>query len=292
MQWRKLSISAAVTMAAAAVFVLAPVAAQAKVLEGTPELYDNGNVVGPTGIPMVSHGEVTLTSPGLFETHCVWMGFEEGWNEGGRAHGQILSWITAGHSGSGAGSHGGVSCEGDATFPAWFVAELPVQPAGHRAESSPTTPWKTVGLCGEREEETVAITQIGYPTSEEPAAHGCKTEAEEELEMKHEREHTGAGGCYNHENPVEPKGCINMTFLEPELALEIAFEGSLRPQFINGVKNGLSASRWHFTGGKSNELVCEDAQGPETQGKCPVSLNLKGYVETLGMAASELMQTK
>jgi hypothetical protein len=71
--------------------------------------------------------------------------------------------------------------------------------------------------------------------------------------------------------------------------LEIAFEGSLRPEWVNGAGNGLDASRLEFAGGKSNELVCEEAAGVGTEGKCPVSLNVTGIVHTLGLFAQELM---
>ncbi len=143
--------------------------------------------------------------------------------------------------------------------------------------------------CGVREESYVPILKIGVPTSEFPkAAPKCpesletgQPEEEEEEEEEEEDEYTTERevkkGCYA-TNPA-PEGCTRVTIVEPGSGLEVAFGGTLRAHFENGVKNGLFPSKWIFEGATSGALQCEFPSACTAAGVATGAVKEVGYKE-------------
>jgi hypothetical protein len=291
---RKRLVQGFASLGAAAVMVmLSSGVALASLGEGKPELYTNGIKDSTTKVEQVGYGEIELKSSELpgGEIECVNLGFGTGWNEGERAHGQILTWVAAGHASQGTRTELSQKCRGLGGS-AWATDEPPletvVEGKGKRGTSL-SVPWNIVGVCGEVEEERVGRVQIGYPTGEEPPVHACKSEEEEKAEIA--AEHSGHTHCYKEaegSGHPEPAGCINVTIVDPTAALEIPYGGSLRPRWINGAGNGLDASKWEW-----------ETEQPERVGvlfcqllACAAPGRTNGEVKTVGYEAQELIQSK
>jgi hypothetical protein len=85
--------------------------------------------------------------------------------------------------------------------------------------------------------------------------------------------------------PVEP---IKFSLNAPEELFEVQYEGTLRPRWINGTKNGLKPSHIEFEGegGKSGLLRSPTIFG----GKEPQSLMfIRGELSMVGAASQQLV---
>jgi hypothetical protein len=255
--------------------------------KATPFLYTNGVQDSASKVEQAGYGQIKLASTQLpgGEIECVNLAFGDGNNEGTplRGHGQVLTWTANGHIPEGTHTELASKCRGLGGS-GWAVDETPLE-AGKRG-TKVSTPWNLVGICGEREEESTTLVQLGYPTGEEPAAHLCKTLVEEEAEMSAER--TGHTHCFKEAEgagKLEPEGCVNVTIVDPTASLEILYGGSLRPKWTNGAGNGLNASKWTWEGASSNILFCELSG-------CAAPGTTTGTVKTVGFAAQQLIQAK
>ena len=280
---------------------LAP-AAQANIEEGHPELYVNGKVfLGGKSAPVVQvgYGQIHLESAQLGSEgiECVNLGFGSGWNEGSgaslRGVGQILAWDASGHVPEGTNHELSSSCRphGEASKPGSFATDegfvKSEENPGHEVEPALrhlSTPWNVEFDCGVREESFAGIIKIGVPNWVFPQAvstDACPAEATPEgqeaevLSYKKEREEKK--GCYA-TNPA-PEGCIRVTIVEPGAGLEVGYGGTERAQGKNGVKNGLSPSKWKFEGPTSGELQCEFPSGCVATGKTFGEVKEGGYTE-------------
>jgi hypothetical protein len=281
-------------------FALAPAAAQATIEQGHPEAYDNGGLVGNRehAIPQEGFGEIHLASAQLGSEgiECVNLGFGTVFNEGSplRAQGEILSWVAAGHVPNSAHPQLSSNCRPLGTK-GFATDEAPVEleeNEHHEVETSKRTlrvPWNVELVCGAREEEYVGIVRVGVPSSEFPKLSGstpCPAEptleAQESEYEAYKKERVEKKGCYA-TNPA-PAGCIHVVIVEPGAGLEVAFGGTLWAVGKNGVKNGLSPSRWSFEE-KGGELQCESPG-------CSATGTTTGEVTELGYNGIELMQAK
>jgi hypothetical protein len=169
--------------------------------------------------------------------------------------------------------------------------EFERNPATHEVEPTLrklSTPWNVELSCGVREEEYVPIVEIGVPTSEFPRSGSTpcpaepSPEAQAEEEAAYVKEREEKKGCYA-SNPA-PEGCINMTWVGPGAGLEVAFGGTLWAKGVNGVKNGLSPSKWIFET-HGGELECESAG-------CAAGNTTTGEVKELGYSGVQLLQAR
>jgi hypothetical protein len=261
--------------------------ARATLENGTPELVTNGIRTTEMRVEVVNYGQILLKSAQLpgSEIECVNLAFGAFANEGTplRIHGQILTWTANGHLPEFPHTELGSKCRG-LSGSGWAVDEPPLTAGARGAKVS--TPWNVVGFCGEREEVRTAILQFGYPNGEEPLAHRCLTQIEEESVAASER--TERKNCFQvleGKGEPEPEGCVNLTIVDPTAALEIRYGGSLRPTWSNGAGNGLDASRWHWQGAPWDELRCELAA-------CEAPATVTGSVKAVGFEAQQLIQVR
>ena len=282
---------------------LAP-SAMANIEQGHPEAYSNNALVGEksAAVVQVGFGQIHLESTQLGSEgiECVNLGFGSGWNEGTgvskRAEGQILAWDASGHVPEGTHSELAASCRphGEPSKPGSFATDesnAKSESNGTTHEVEPTlrhlsTPWNVEIHCGVREESYQGIVTIGVPNSEFPkavTAAACPGEGEpsEEVEQaeiaSYAAERTGHHGCYA--SIPAPEGCIRVTIVEPGAGLEVGYGGTEHAKGINGVKNGLTATKWKFEGPTSGELQCEFPSGCVATGKTFGEVKEDGYKE-------------
>jgi hypothetical protein len=74
-----------------------------------------------------------------------------------------------------------------------------------------------------------------------------------------------------------PPGCVKVTLVAPEEGLEVPYEGSLEPEEVNGVRNGLLPSSGVFKGGSAG---IETEGGPLTEHSS--ERNERGLTSALG----------
>ncbi len=234
--------------------MLVPTAAEATVEQGHPELVINFVKNSGTHVGNIGWGPIKLNSPALStEIECLNLGFGYAANEGSplTAQGQILGWEASGDA-SKTGTELDREChfkKGTAVVEAWATDEPVLEQTGTLGKRGTplTVPWDVEARCGEREETDTAIIKIGTPVGA-AVKNGCKTEEEEKTEI--EAEETGRTGCYA---TTVPAGCIKVDIVQPSLALETDFQGSLRPKGKEG-SAPLSPSRWTFEGATSGNL--------------------------------------
>ena len=287
-----------------AALALGPAKAHASLRGGSPELYENGSLVGErenaqhqfTGEAQEAYGELEFLTGELSEGfECASLGFVGGWNEGSppRAFGQIESWAGGGHVPNEEHPKLSLNCRPEAAR-AFVTDEAPAafeESEGKLVlgERGLTTPWNIEVTCGVRETTFSPIVKIGTPTSESPSASvPCPAKATDAEETKviegYEREKLEHKGCYK-TNPA-PAGCIRLTLVGPGAGEEFAFGGTLHPTAVNGAHNGLTPARWSFEGPDSGLLQCELPVG------CTAEWDVLGELKDIGYTGVQLTQYK
>jgi len=292
---------AAWLVASGLVPILAPATAQALPGLGHPEWYANNKVqLGgkSSAVPYFTFGQVHLESAqiGSEGFECVTMGFGSVWNEGSgeqrRAVGQFLTWNGGGHVPEGVHLQLAASCRPPSATapPAFWTDESPLRSEQNgQGEEEPalrdrSTPWNAELDCGIREESFQGILRIGVPDAQfprPPSTTDCPDEATEEEESNeiaaYKKEREEKQGCYA--SIPAPEGCIRTTIVEPGAALEVSFGGTLHAKLINGVRNGLTASKLKLEGPTSGELQCEAPVGCVATGKEFGEAKVEGFTE-------------
>ncbi len=221
---------------------------------GHPEFFDNFVELGATHRGVLGWGPIKLGSP-MFgaEIECLSSFFGGVWNEGTPqvGHMQILAWNASGNA-SKTGTELSRECHyknGTAEVEVWMTDEPALEQTGTVGKRSTplSVPWNVELRCGEREEAAIPIVKIGTPTGTTPTT-GCKSEEEEAAEIS--AEETARKGCYA---TTVPAGCVKVDLVEPSLAVEEVYQGSLRPSYRNGTAP-LSASRWKYEATTSGDL--------------------------------------
>jgi hypothetical protein len=250
---------------------------------GHPEIYTNRlrlNEASHNAI--VGWGPLKFISSALeTEVECVNLGLGSAWNEGtppvGR--GEILSWNASGDA-----STQGAEMSRECAFrradseraEAWITDEAPPVEGVRRGPLS--APWGLQLVCVENETGKLALAQIGIPKGA-PLTTGCKTEAEEAAAVeKEEEERTGCDAV------TVPEGCIKANLVVPSIGMEAVFEGTQRPQLLNGFVNGLHPSRWTFTGAAEGKL--------HLRGVYSDVMSATGVVKVSGFQAVQLVTVK
>jgi hypothetical protein len=308
-----------------AVLLIGPAVAQASLATGSPQFFNNNvkiaeNMSFTEGPPAASlldiHGEMLFTSPKeTSEVECVDVSWGQAWNaflmnplEMSRGHGLIQGWWASGHI---PGIHATVPPVSSKCYSkqretvgmeAWVSAERVSEESAsmNPLKKNLSTPWRFEALCGEREASPeTTIIKIGIPFPDPEYPDRCETEAEELKEIKEEIEGVTIEGrvpCYNKETTAvlqAPPGCIKVNIVVPGLGLESHYEGTLRAVMLNGVKNGLSPSRWEFRGEPEGELHLLGS-APGFAGVLDfVTSTLKNVPQhPIGFGASELFTAK
>ncbi len=245
--------------------------------------FDNFVKVGTAHVGVLGWGPVKLTSTALStEIECMQLAFGDAFNEGSPSsgRGEILGFSASGNA-TKTGTETNRECKfkkGTSEVEAWVTDEPALEQTGTVGKRGVplTVPWDVELRCGEREESEAPILRLGVPSGTTPSP-ACKSEEEEKTEI--EAEESGRTGCYA---TTVPAGCMKVNIVQPSLALETVFEGSLRPHVVDGAGTGLNASRWKFEGATSGKLrlATEFATSGTTTGE----------VKTSGLGASELLQ--
>ena len=267
------------------VLVLAPAVAHAE--EPEPRWYSNRNELNATHTPVTAWGKLSLQSQAVGKITCINVMAASVWNEGTVPRGEFEGW-------------GSDQCEApelekvyDEIFEPYIgkkitvfaTAELPtlnqereafacketekeeLQRIQKKLDECPNSseresrslisatrreetgfPWKFKVMNGTRNGEPAVVAQIGIP----PTGQTCypKEQGEEgEVPAKWE---------------AVPQGCMRLDVIIPQIPVELVFYGTLTPTLLNGVKNGLSPSRFHFTP-ESGDLVSAQGSAPETE---------------------------
>jgi hypothetical protein len=84
-----------------------------------------------------------------------------------------------------------------------------------------------------------------------------------------------------------PAGCVKFNVIAPHIPFEVVFYGSLEPQLLNGVKNGLSPSRLRFVAAGSLQVVGGNAE-TTTEGEATAS----GELKIVGASSQELITAR
>ncbi len=240
---------------ALAVIAVAPTTANATIEQGHPEWATNFVLQGSSHQGSVGLGQMKWSSAALeTEITCFQQFLAATWNEGSPVvgHGQILAWQAQGDA-SNTGGETSRECKfkkGAATAEAWMTDEPTLTQTGTEGERGTplTVPWNIQLRCGEREETQSAIVMIGWPTGAAPV-NACYSEEEEAAQIS--AEETARKNCYA---TTVPAGCIKFNIVQPSLALEDVYEGSLRALYKNGSGSGLNPSRMKFEGAISGSL--------------------------------------
>jgi alpha-tubulin suppressor-like RCC1 family protein len=231
-------------------------------------------------------GTLTLSNRHLPPLTCVNLLFGDVVNEtepGGnfeRAYGEILEW-TATAFGNTSGGELGAKCKSTSGLEAWVTVEPPLEKQYERVTLAegpeagserlairqvrrrpPTVPWRQEAY-GEQNanSERHFFLRTGIATTER-----TQVEAEERVAGVPTERRTG---CYRFPAVTEivrapglgsaretepalrpvPRGCISVTVVAPQAALEVPFQGTLEPEIVDGAKSGLDPSRGEFKGG-------------------------------------------
>jgi hypothetical protein len=288
-------------VAVVATLALVPAAAQANIEAGHPEVYENGNLIAEEqgkAVPLEVWGQVHSTSVELGSegSECSSSAMVSLWNESPQATrrgmGKVLEWSAASHVPVGSHPELSASCRplSEAGRPKSFWTDegyvRSEENESHEVEVAlrrNSTPWNLELSCGVREfgTEYTTIARIGVPSSEFPKpAKPCPgtepTLEEEQNEVaSYKKEREEKKGCYA--SVPAPEGCIRQTIVEPGTGLEEAYGGTLRLEWLNGSKNGLSASRWKYEGANSGELQCEFPSGCAATDTWTGELKAVGY---------------
>lgn len=132
-------------------------------------------------------------------------------------------------------------------------------------------PWKVNLTTGIREEEEVALAQIGAA----PEGHTCYPKERVIVEGK---EVERSAKWQN-----VPAGCLKIDVVCPQIPAEVVFYGSLEALVLNGSKNGLFPTKLKFNK-ESGVLVSSVDQAPDT--------TVSGELKIDGMRNEELLQAR
>jgi hypothetical protein len=252
---------------------------------GSPEhpQLNEGGVKKPGGrkVPVIGWGTLKLSNRTIGSAECAMTLTDDVFNatepaaSTERAYGEVLVWSATSFMNT-SGGELSARCRSSSGFNLYAVAEPAPELSTEMARvggqerlvikgvrrSNPALPWRqeAEGTEGAASEKTFWL-KTGIATSgreaveAEEAAAGVPTESR--------------SGCYPNPPVTEvlrtpgflsereteltlrpaPQGCVRVTVMWPELGLEMPVQGTLEPEVVNGVRNGLSPSSATFKGG-------------------------------------------
>jgi hypothetical protein len=269
----------------------------------TAEFFKNEVAVG-TGaqIPVFGEGAITFETPEVevepghkareIEMECVNLFYGSVVNEGSppTAHLQTVEWWAMGHVPSAEHPEMSDLCRfsylGATAGEAWVTAERPLNIVEQVGEICISQKKRELSECPKKAGEPGAervITSVARSITREPLT----TPWNEQVVGVPREPHVKIGiptetGKSCTENPAPP-GCIRLTIIYPGLDLQIPFEGSLEPRWLNGVGNGLSPAAMEFEGEASGHLHIANEEKP---------ILTSGIVKLLGAPGRELINVK
>jgi hypothetical protein len=252
-------------------------------------------------VPIVGWGTVRLTSRVLPAIDCVNLFYGDLYNatepggagnsEDVRAYGEVLQWTATGHMNA-IGGELSARCR-TSSFNAWAAAEPGLEKQyervtiGEGTESTerlaikqvkrelPSVPWNqeargteiggsntfflTTGIAGDRTERAnveAEEAQAGIPTEHRTGCYPQPpfTEVVREPGVAEPRETELALRS-------DPKGCVRIDIISPEVGIEEPFQGTLEPKVLNGARNCLSPMKWELEGTEEGHHM-ESVSGP------------------------------
>jgi hypothetical protein len=270
----------------------------------TCEFYKNEVGVGLNShIPVFGEGAITFETPEVevepghkmreIEMECVNLMFGGVSNEGSPplGHGQILEWWAMGHTPK--EGHPEISdlCRftylGTTAGEAWVTAERPLGIVEQVGEVCASKTKRELSQCPKKVGEPGAeriITSVARQVTREPLTTPWNEElvpvGPNNLHMKVGIPTESGKTCT--ENPA-PAGCMRLAIIYPGLNLQIPFEGSLEPKWLNGSNNGLTPSTVEFEGEASGHLHVANEEKP---------IFVSGANKIIGASGTELISAK
>jgi hypothetical protein len=291
---KPISLAIIPAVVVAAVSTLSPVAAQA----ASPHIYSNGTLVGTTPIPIEAWGKIKLES-GIGTIECVNQFWANAWNPsgGGAGRAEVEAWT----------SHTCIAPTLEETFhaKAFATAEPPLEYVEHEGEYC-TQATKRLAECPnstERAKGTV-VTEVARRLSSLPwkielKRHFNESTLEEVVLQRTGLAEFGESGtsgekntkCYPKNAKGEPEpftkvpaGCILVNIVVPAFIAEYSFYGTLEPEAVEGIANGLTPGRLVFHGAESGKLVSPGGTFGE-------GITL-GEVKVLGASGQQLVEAR
>lgn len=269
----------------------------------TAEFFKNEVAIGAGAqIPVFGEGAITFETPEVevepgrklreIEMECVNLLFGSVVNEGSppAAHAQTLEWWAMGHTPS--VEHPEVSdlCRftylGTTAGEAWVTAERPLNVVEQQGEVCINQKKRELSECPKKAGEPGAervITSVARSITREvltPPWNEQIVGPEREPHLKIGIPTESGKSCT--ENPAPP-GCMRLTIIYPGIDLQIPFEGTLEPNWLNGAGNGLSPSEMEFAGERSGHLHVANEEKP---------IYVSGAVKIIGAPGRELISVK
>ena len=254
-------------------------------------------------IPVFGEGVITFETaevevePGRklreIEMECVNLLYGSVVNEGSPplGHAQTLEWWAMGHTPT--EGHPEISdlCRftylGATAGEAWVTAERPLNVVEQDGEICISQKKRELSECPKKAGEPGAervITSVARSITREPLTTPWNEElvpvGPNNLRMRIGIPTESGKHCT--ENPAPP-GCMRLTIIYPGINLQIPFEGSLEPRWLNGVGNGLAPSTMEFEGETSGHLHVANEEKP---------IYVSGTDKIIGAPGRELITAK
>jgi hypothetical protein len=290
----KLINLAIIPVVAVVVSTLSPMAAQA----ASPHVYSNGSLVGTTAIPFQAWGRIKVES-GLGNIECINQFYGSTWNPagGGAGRAEVEAWT-------------GHTCTApllEETYhaKAFAEAEPPLEFVEREAEYC-TQSGKKLSECPNKTERTQGTVLSGLkrrlttlPWKIELKRHFNESTLEEVVLQRTGLAEFGESGtsgekntkCYPKNANGEPEpftkvpaGCMVIEVVVPQFLAEYVFYGTLEPESVEGISNGLTPARLVFHGAESGKLV----SAANTYGEGTTS----GELKIMGAAGQQLIQDR
>jgi hypothetical protein len=286
---------------------LAPALAQATIVEGHPQILDNGKILTTERIPLDIFGNLELGSPEETEggtgnaVECATVGLGTLYNatepernpSGQNGYGEIISWWANSHLRTSEHTERSSHCRFvehgtnlGTERAAWLSPEPPlVEP---KVEAEVCAQHKRLLECltpNERETEILIREVRREPLSLPWEVELFSTEGVARVRMGAPNAAERARGHKSCEQSPAPSGCMKLQVLVPELGVDESFEGSAEPKNFNGVRSGLSPSTWFFEG-KGHEPCLRLASNTE---KCAF---MRSPAKVIGYNNQELMTVR
>jgi hypothetical protein len=269
-----------------------------------PHFYSNGALIGVSPVPLTGWGKIKLES-GLGKLECTNLLYASAWNPeaGGAGRADVEAW--GANPARGYPCNPCPLCEGAFRETVFVTAESPLEFVEHEGEYC-TQRGEKLTECPNSAERTTSTVLTGLKRGftsvpwnvELRRVFNAAIESEVVLQRTGLAEFGESGTsaekntrCYPKNAKGEPasftevpKGCIVLDFIVPAFLSEYVFYGTLEPEMVEGIANGLTPARLVYHGAESGKLVSEaDKYGEAT---------IQGEVKILGAGGQQLIDAR
>ena len=268
------------------------------------EFYRNEVGIGTgAAIPVFGTGAITFETPEVevepgrklreIEMECVNLSYGSVVNEGSPplGHLQTVEWWAMGHVPTEAHPETSALCRftylGTTAGEAWITAERPLNLVEQVGEVCISHAKRELSECPKKVGEAGAervITSVARSITREPLTTPWNEElvrvGPNDMHVKIGVPTESGKSCT--EIPAPP-GCMRLTIVYPGINLQIPLEGSLEPQWLNGVGNGLAPSSLEFEGESTGHLHVANEERP---------IYVTGANKIIGAPGRELITAK